>query len=43
VLPLAEVREALRRQLFEQQSQARMAALWENLRREAKVQRRLKY
>jgi parvulin-like peptidyl-prolyl isomerase len=43
VVPLAEVKEPLRRALFEQKSQARAAALWDTLRRDAKVERRLKY
>ena len=43
VVPLVEVREALRRELFERQSQARLAALWNVLRQDARVERRIKY
>src|SRR5205814_1132408 len=43
VVPLAEVREQLRLLLYDQKSQARLAALWDTLRRDAAIERKLKY
>ena len=43
VVPLSEAREALRRELFQNQSQARQEALWSQRRKDARLERRLKY
>jgi parvulin-like peptidyl-prolyl isomerase len=43
VVPLAEVRDSLRREMIERETEARMAALWAVRRQDARVDRRLKY
>lgn len=43
VVPLSEAKEPLRRELFHRQSQARQEAFWTQRRKDARVERRLKY